>query len=58
VLDLKCDLCHKQLDKPGALLFAPPTTDFMCKKYHICCDCFAKLSHYILERVDQQSRVL
>lgn len=44
-----CDLCKKELDKPGAILFGPPVkppiniVGCWCEKFHICCECFNKL---------------
>jgi hypothetical protein len=43
---IKCALCKQELDRPGALLFAPPlhsfddfTTDEVSKQ-HICAKCY------------------
>ena len=39
---MKCDRCKKDFsveDKPGALLFSPPT-DGMVRKIHLCHDCY------------------
>ncbi len=41
MLKFECDSCEKELEEPGALLFAPPETDTdLCVKYHICKLCF------------------
>lgn len=38
-MKIVCDYCHKILTRPGALVFHPPI-DGMCRKEHICYDCF------------------
>jgi hypothetical protein len=41
MLELKCDLCDRQLQEPGALVFSPPTQEaWLVEKYHICADCW------------------
>ena len=39
----KCDLCGKELNDYGALLFSPPDEKNNVKKAHICKDCYNKL---------------
>ena len=39
MLKIKCDICGKELNEPGALLFSPPNK-YIVHKYHICKDCY------------------
>jgi hypothetical protein len=39
-MEITCDLCGKELDKPGALLFSPPGERQACFKIHICYECY------------------
>ncbi len=39
----KCDICKKELDDYGGLLFSPPNSKGEVKKFHICSGCFGKL---------------
>ncbi len=43
MLQIKCDSCGNELDKPGALLFSPPFKDNTCVKFHICSKCYMDL---------------
>lgn len=38
----KCDMCRKELNDYGALLFSPPNKNIV-KKFHICKNCYQKL---------------
>ncbi|MBS3058642.1 MAG: hypothetical protein J4478_04550 [Candidatus Diapherotrites archaeon] len=38
-----CDSCGKELDKFGALLFSPPDSGNIVRKFHVCVECFEKL---------------
>ena len=41
MLELKCDLCHRDLEEPGALVFSPPKDDgWTVAKYHVCAECW------------------
>jgi len=42
-LDIKCDKCKRDLDKPGALLFSPPRNEKEVDKFHICVECYDKI---------------
>lgn len=52
-----CDVCSKELDEMGGLLFSPPDAAYdddnnmslVCTKTHICADCFPKLLDFIQE---------
>lgn len=37
---VRCDCCHKELNRPGALIFGPPEEDGTVLKEHICYDCY------------------
>jgi len=39
-----CDKCQKELTDFGAILFSPPTNDSTVKKFHICKDCYQKIT--------------
>lgn len=39
----KCDICKKELESYGALLFSPPNKRNFTKKWHICQNCYKKL---------------
>ena len=39
-----CDFCKKELKEFGALLFSPPDNDNKVRKFHLCKECFRKLS--------------
>jgi hypothetical protein len=41
MLELRCDVCQRELQEPGALVFSPPTTDaWIVEKYHVCKNCW------------------
>jgi hypothetical protein len=41
MLELRCDVCGRELQKPGALIFSPPTQEaWIVEKYHVCADCW------------------
>lgn len=37
-----CDMCKRELNEYGALLFSPPEKN-MVKKMHLCRDCYNKI---------------
>jgi len=45
-----CNKCGKELKKFGGLIFSPPTKQNIVKKYHICRDCFKKLTKSFKEK--------
>ena len=45
-----CDICHKELDDFGALLFSPPNEKGQCKKWHICKGCYERKFEKRLKR--------
>ena len=41
MLQLQCDMCHRDLQEPGALIFSPPTDEtLLVEKYHVCAYCW------------------
>jgi hypothetical protein len=45
MLELRCDICRKQLQEPGGLLFSPPVKDgWVVEKYHVCVDCWPRVA--------------
>jgi hypothetical protein len=44
MLELRCDVCQRELQEPGALVFSPPTTEaWIVEKYHVCTICWPKI---------------
>lgn len=49
-LIIKCNRCRAVIEKPGALVFSPPTTRrsvMVCGKYHLCTKCWDLLKSLI-----------
>lgn len=45
MLEIRCDICRKELQQPGALIFSPPTSDgWLVEKYHLCADCWLEVA--------------
>lgn len=44
-----CDKCNKELTEFGAILFSPPNSDSMVKKFHVCVSCY----HEIVEEFEK-----
>lgn len=41
MLEIQCDVCHRELHDPGALIFSPPTDEtWNVEKYHVCAACW------------------
>lgn len=38
-----CDNCKNELNAFGGLMFSPPDSKNIVKKYHLCVDCFNKI---------------
>jgi hypothetical protein len=38
-----CDKCKKELEAFGGILFSPPDSNNMVKKWHICKPCYEKM---------------
>lgn len=56
MLKITCEVCERELDEPGALLFSPPILDdkyhitpqaTLCIKYHLCRHCYNKIMEII-----------
>ena len=44
MLDLTCDMCHRNLDEPGGLIFSPPVDEaWIVEKYHVCAFCWPEI---------------
>ena len=39
-LSIQCDFCDKELTEFGANLYGAPDKDMMCKKTHLCKECY------------------
>jgi hypothetical protein len=39
-----CDMCKIELDDFGAVVLSPPNKNGQVQKYHICKDCFKKIT--------------
>jgi len=35
-----CDSCSNRLTEPGAVVLSPPTATGLCRKLHLCVECF------------------
>jgi len=46
MIKIKCDMCNKELDKQGGLLWSPPVGG-KCDKYHLCIDCYCIVVTFI-----------
>ena len=46
-LVITCKLCKKGIKEPGALIFSPPDSDDILKKYHICVGCWPSVLRFI-----------
>jgi hypothetical protein len=38
-----CDKCKKELETFGGILFSPPDSNSMVRKWHICKPCYEKM---------------
>jgi len=47
-LTITCNRCGKELDEPGALVFAPPNKKGGTRKFHICERCWHGLMTWLL----------
>ena len=56
MLKIKCYICKKELEQPGAILFGPqemiendgePFPAGMVQKYHICTNCYYDIYAYM-----------
>ena len=45
----KCGQCHQEIDRPGWLLFSPPSEIGICVKIHLCATCGRKLAAAMAE---------
>lgn len=45
---LHCDICQKELQQPGGLVFSPPTNGaWLVEKYHVCAACWPELKKFV-----------
>ena len=47
MLKIKCDICGREIEKKGAILFSPPDKRELCKKTHICTECYREVMKYL-----------
>lgn len=40
----KCNMCGIELKEYGAILLSPPDSNDSVKKYHICAQCFERIT--------------
>ena len=53
MIKVDCDICGKELDQPGALMFDPPYGELeACIKHHICRRCYQWLWEIIKKSKD------
>jgi hypothetical protein len=44
MLEIRCDICQRDLQQPGALVFSPPTSEpWLVEKYHVCASCWPEI---------------
>jgi hypothetical protein len=55
-LHLVCTSCQKELVKPGALLFGPPSKSATAKKYHLCGSCYREIIRFYKLRPRTQKK--
>jgi hypothetical protein len=56
MLELKCDMCGRELRLPGALIFSPPTSEvWIVEKYHICAECWPAVSAMLTETPERSA---
>ena len=51
MLKVGCMMCKTELQEPGAILFASPTEEGLCAKYHICVKCEKILVQFLTEKM-------
>lgn len=58
MLKLNCDICGKELQEPGALLFSPPEGNPKCEciKLHICVKCFDIMLKQLYKKVNRRRK--
>lgn len=52
MIKINCDICKKELDDFGALIFSPPFSDSIqmsVDKYHVCYKCFREKIKVLVE---------
>ena len=49
MLKVNCDICGKEFNERGALLFSPPDNYGQTFKTYICKECYRKLSHILFD---------
>ncbi|MCH7850537.1 MAG: hypothetical protein IH845_02735 [Nanoarchaeota archaeon] len=47
MINPKCDICLKELEDFGGLLFSPPDIEGKVIKNHLCGECYNKLIGYL-----------
>ena len=58
MLELKCDICGRDLAAPGALVFSPPTDDgWLVEKFHVCADCWPTVAALIEDKTGEDGNV-
>lgn len=58
MINPRCDMCFKELNDYGGLVFSPPDKKGMVKKKHICQVCYDQLTDFINEKADETSHTL
>jgi hypothetical protein len=58
MLELKCDMCGRELAAPGALVFSPPVNEgWLVEKYHVCADCWPEVVALLKEKAGEAGNV-
>jgi len=53
-MEIICDICRKEIVKPGALMFSPPDKNGFCQKFHICTECFDRWLEKEVKKASKQ----
>jgi hypothetical protein len=48
MIAVKCHVCGKELEQPGAILLSPPNKYDSIKKMHICSGCYQGVMMYMV----------
>lgn len=53
MIEVECEICSKDMDEPGGLLFSPPMgcdDTYMVNKYHLCQKHYSELMSWVYKR--------
>jgi hypothetical protein len=47
MIEPKCDRCEEELEEFGAIVLSPPNKQSLCKKFHLCKNCFLLFENWV-----------